>query len=213
MDYSKCLGKRLADFANEKIYGSANGIVAQCVWYVRCRAIEKCGKNPGIYGNANIWYKSASEKKMPVGKAPKTNSIACFNNGKYGHVIFVEYADDKYVYYTEANANSDNCMSFDDGVLKRQTVKSFISRKGYQGCIYLETQDCDSIMRVTAKDGLNYRTSCKVSPSSLAGTLSYGTKVTVVKGWSKFSEGYTWCKIRFGKKYYYCVKKWLAPVK
>ena len=210
MNYSKYLGKRLADFGNKNIYNSANGIVAQCVWYVRCRALEKCGKSTGIYGNANVWYESAKTKGLPVGKVPKTNSIACFNAGKYGHVIFVEFADEDYVYYTEANSNSDNVISPDDGVLKRQKKSDFTGRKGFQGCIYLASQSDYTSMKVTARNGLNYRTSCKVIPATLAGTLSFGSKVSVVTDWSKTSGGYKWRKIRVGKKYFYCVTDWLS---
>lgn len=208
MDYSKYVGKRIANM-NSKIYSRANGIVGQCVWYVRCRALEKCNKNTGIYGNANTWYNTAIVNKIPTGKTPETNSIACFNNGTYGHVIFVEYVDNSFVYYTEANANADNRMSADDGVLKKITIKAFTSRKGYQGCIYLCPQKYKS-MKVTAKDGLNYRTSCKVAGNNKAGTLSFGAKVSVLKNWSKTAEGYKWYKIKMGKKHYYCVSNWLV---
>lgn len=210
MDYSKYLGKRLADFSNSKIYSNSNGIVAQCVWYVRCRTLEKCGKNTGIYGDANTWYDTAVLKKLSVGKSPKTNSIACFNCGSYGHVIFVEYVDENFVYYTEANSNGDNCLSSDDGILKKQSIKIFTARTGYQGCIYITANPVYKTMKVTAKDGLNYRTSCKVVSSSKAGTLSYGSKVSVMKDWSKTTQGYKWYKIKIGKKHYYCVSKWLA---
>ena len=180
MDYNKYLGKRLADFGNTKIYGSSNGIIAQCVWYVRCRALEKCSINTGITGNANTWYNQAKSKKLKLSPIPITNSIACFNIGEYGHVIFVESVSDDIVFYTEANSNNDNKLSPDDGILKKQDISTFIKRTGYQGCICLQSTSSANkenylIMQVTAKDGLNYRTSYKVSKSTLAGTLKYGT--------------------------------------
>ena len=210
MDYSKYVGKRVADMSNKKIYSSVNGIVGQCVWYVRCRAMEKCSKNTGIYGNANTWYNSATSRKMSTSKTPQSNSIACFNNGKYGHVIFIEYVDKNYVYYTEANANGDNSLSSDDGVLKKQTTKAFTSRKGYRGCICLEEKSKYKTMLVLAKNGLNYRTSCKVAGSNKVGTLSYGAKVKVLKNWSKTADGYKWYKIKIGSKHCYCVSDWLG---
>ena len=187
MDYNKFLGKRLANFKNTKIYGSNNGIIAQCVWYVRCRALEKCSINTGITGNANTWYNQAEAKKLPTSKKPISNSIACFQNGKYGHVIFIENVTSNTVFYTEANSNNDNKLSADDGVLKKQDINAFMNRSGYQGCICLQsatsiTQEHYLIMKVTAKNGLNYRSTYKVSSSTLAGTLKYGTKVKVIKG-------------------------------
>jgi len=218
LDYNKSIGKRLADFSNAKIYNNKNGIIGQCVWYVRCRALEKCNTNTDITGNANTWFSSARSKKLAVSQIPISNSIACFNCGKFGHVIFVEQVVNNTVFYTEANSNSDNRLSADDGILKKQDIRSFTKRAGYQGCICLETQKSAPssenyiTMKVIAKDGLNYRTTYKVSASTLAGTLKYGTKVKVVKGWGWTTNGYTWYKILLNGKYFYCVSKWLRHV-
>lgn len=132
MNYESKLGKRLADLSSSAY---AQGIKAQCVWYVRGRAKEKCGTDTGIIGNANIWYESAKAKGLKLSSEPISNSIACFNSGRYGHVIFIECTDGNWVYYTEANADADNRLSSDDGALKRQTAAEFKARKGYQGCI------------------------------------------------------------------------------
>lgn len=219
MDYNKSLRKRLADFNNTKIYNNTNGIVGQCVWYVRCRALEKCKTDTGITGNANTWYNSAIAKKLTVSKEPVSDSIACFSSGKYGHVIYVEHVSDGIVYYTEANSNNDNKLSADDGILKKQSLNTFIKRAGYQGCIVLlpknnatKNNEYYLTMKVTAKGGLNYRTHYKVTPGTLVGTLPYGTKVRVVKGWGWTTGGHTWYKILLGGKYYYCVKDWLGYV-
>ena len=217
MNYNKMLGKRLADFKNLNIYSVKNGIVGQCVWYVRCRSIEKCKVDLGIYGNANTWYQTAVSKKLSLSKSPVSDSIACFSGGRYGHVIFIEAVESGTVYYTEANSNNDNKLSADDGVLKKQSVSSFVKRAGYQGCIVLTPKSREATkkeqyltMKVIAKSGLNYRTNYKVTPSTYAGTLPYGTKVRVVKGWGWTTGGYTWYKILLNKKYYYCVKDWLG---
>lgn len=179
--------------------------------------MEKCGINTGITGNANTWYNHAKSKKLQTSKRPISNSIACFRNGKYGHVIFIENVTGNTVFYTEANSNNDNKLSADDGVLKKQDINAFMNRSGYQGCICLHsatsiTQEHYLIMKVTAKNGLNYRTTYKVSSSTLAGTLKYGTKVKVIKGWGWTANGYTWYKILLNGKYYYCVKNWLEYI-
>lgn len=217
MNYNELLGKRPANFENTKIYGSNNGIIAQCVWYVRCRALEKCGINTGITGNANTWYNQAEAKKLQTSKNPISNSIACFRNGKYGHVIFIENVTGNTVFYTEANSNNDNMLSADDGILKKQDITAFMNRSGYQGCICLQSvseimQEKYMIMKVTAKNGLNYRTTYKVSESTFAGTLKHDTKVKVVKGWGWTANGYTWYKVLLNGKYYYCVKNWLKYI-
>lgn len=114
-----------------------NGIKGQCVWYVRNRAYEKIGVLTGIGGNANEWFNVARNKGFGTGSEPRTNSIACWNGGKYGHVVFIEYYDNATgtVYFTEANWQG---KSSGDGVLQAMSVSDFPGRKsGYQGCIYL----------------------------------------------------------------------------
>lgn len=137
LDYSKYVGKRLANFSNSKIYNNTNGIVGQCVWYVYCRTIEKSGKSIGIHGNANEWWSSAKSMGLRTSASPISNSIACFNCGTYGHVIFVENVTGNTVYYTECNTPANNILDANDGILKKTTVSSFKSMSGYQGCIVL----------------------------------------------------------------------------
>lgn len=176
INYEAKLGTRLADFGNEKVYNSANGIIGQCVWYARCRAIEKCGYSTGIVGNANVWYSSAKAKGLKLSTEPVSNSIACFNSGTYGHVIFVECVDSGKVYYTEANSNSDNKLSSDDGILKTQSVGTFKSRSGYQGCIVVgDTTEKSASSAPTFKVGQNYTLLVNVKVRTGAGT-SYAQK-------------------------------------
>ena len=134
-DISSKLGQRIANVSSYK-----DGITGECVWYVRGRAKEKLGINTGIYGNANQWYGLAKAKGLPTGTAVKSNSIACYNGGKYGHVIYVEEVVGNNVYYTEANVQapiSDGKISSLDGVLKVKSLSAFTSGS-YQGCIYLK---------------------------------------------------------------------------
>lgn len=172
IDYEKNTGKRLADFSS-RIYSSANGIVGQCVWYVRCRALEKCRSESGIYGNANTWYKTAQSKGLKLSARPVSNSIACFNSGRYGHVIFIECADGETVYYTEANSNGDNRLSPDDGILRKQNIKSFTARKGYQGCIIVgDSSEKPASHEPTFKIGRNYTLTVNLKVRVAAGTDS-----------------------------------------
>ena len=84
---------------------------------------------------------SGGEGKRMKSNKPKANSIAVFgSSGSRGHVVFVEYVEDGYVYFSEANCAPSNNGRFDigeDGILKRQTIAQFESRsvsgplKGY----------------------------------------------------------------------------------
>lgn len=115
-----------------------SAIKGQCVWYVRNRTYEKIGVLTGIGGNANGWYNAARNKGIATGSEPRTNSIACWNGGSYGHVVYVEYYDSASgtVYFTEANWKG---KSSGDGMLQALSVNDFKNRKGgYQGCIYLQ---------------------------------------------------------------------------
>ena len=198
MIYKNYLGKRLGNF-NSSYYN--DGIRGQCVWYVRGRAKEKIGVDTKIRGDANTWYSQALYK----GKSPQDDSIACFSNGPYGHVIYVESVQGKTVYYTEANVGGI------DGVLKSTTVTSFTGRSGYQGCIYLnkyKKPDANSKYgTATTTAPLNYR---KTPNGEKAGTLSKGTVVTFADSSEVTAGGIIWRKIYINNKAFYVAKKYLA---
>ena len=97
--------------------------------------MEKCGVNLQFSGSANgcDWYNhvivapGVTKVSSPVG-----NAIGCFNGPTaYGHVVFIEYIADGYVYYTESNAGGT------DGIVKRRAINDFTSRNSYEGCIKL----------------------------------------------------------------------------
>lgn len=144
MDYTSKIGTRLADL-NNSAYSSfqPNGIKGQCVWYVRGRAWEKCKADTKITGNANTWFERAKAKGLRTGCTLQSDSICCINRGKFGHVIYIEYVDGNTVYYTEANANGDNKVSSDDGILKKCAVSKMHGRDGYAGCIYLTDNESE----------------------------------------------------------------------
>ena len=110
----------------------------QCTWYVAGRVQEKLGItlqfNENIVANAKEWYKEGVILNEWVSRSnkPQANSIAVFSSpNTYGHVVFVEYVENGYVYFSEANYGSSNNGRFDigvDGVLKRQTISQFENR-------------------------------------------------------------------------------------
>ena len=211
MGMESYLGKPLGNF-NSAYYN--DGIRGQCVWYVRGRAKEKVGVDTGIRGDANTWYAQAKHKGYDL----KSNSIACFGGGSFGHVIYIELVKNGQVYYTEANANADNALSLDDGLLKKSTISQFYARKGYQGCIYLcyykgYTEKKTLSSAVITPDGaavttanLHYR---KSPNGEIAGTLPCGSKVTFADDSRTKDGGYTWRKIIVNKKTYYAAEQYL----
>lgn len=137
--YKQNVGRVIANTGSYSLYlDGYRASKGQCVWYVRNRGYEKLGNAglTGIGGNANVWYSTARSRGKSVGTTPRSNSIACWNGGKYGHVVFVEYFDSSsnMVYFTEANWKG----SQNNGVLKVLSLSSFKKHcSGYQGCIYL----------------------------------------------------------------------------
>lgn len=152
VDYSSLVGTVVADFSNQTYYSltppSYNTYYPwECTWYACGRAEEKAGgKISGIRSlhNANQWYAGAQSKGLSTGYEIRSNSIACYNSGTYGHVIYIENVTGSTVYYTEANTEaplSDQQRSPSDGKIKTKTVSQLTSKAGYQGCIYLNIQE------------------------------------------------------------------------
>ena len=114
----------------------SNSTASQCVGYVRDRAAE-CGFNVSIRGNANTWYSAANKSGYATSATPIKNSIACFNGGSYGHVIYIEAYDasTKTVYFSEGN-----CSAHTKGTIHKLSLNKFKAKSpgGYQGCIILK---------------------------------------------------------------------------
>lgn len=82
--------------------------IGQCTWYAYGRANEV---NNGSYmglptGNAQDWYGSAAARGYSVGTEPRTNAIAVWGHGYYGHVAFVESYGGGTITISEANVNA-----------------------------------------------------------------------------------------------------------
>ena len=128
-DYASSVGKRIAD--TSKYNNSA--AIGQCVWYVRGRAKEKLGKEPGAIGNANEMYYGAKEsaRLAPTAENLKANTILSYKYGtssagqKYGHVIYIEDVVGDTVYYTEGG--SGYYKNGTDGVVKTATRQQILN--------------------------------------------------------------------------------------
>ncbi len=110
----------------------------ECTWFAWGRALEKTNtkisftQNYGRHGG-RWWY--LVSKKYKRGREPRTNSIAVWSGGSYGHVAFVEKVEGNSVIIGEANWNPAGCYNGN-----RTFTKSSIRRRGsYRllGFIYL----------------------------------------------------------------------------
>ncbi|AUS98017.1 hypothetical protein CDQ84_18535 [Clostridium thermosuccinogenes] len=122
-------------FSKNWYYQSDPTLVGQCTWFCWGRALEKCGRSIRFNGdnNAKNWYSNAISgysSKQPSTVYPMKNAIACFSDSKNGHVVFIEDVVGSTVYYTEANADRNNELSDDDGIVKIASTTDFPSLYG-----------------------------------------------------------------------------------
>ncbi len=132
--YANRVGQRITDTSKYK-NSAAKG---QCVWYVRGRAAEKLGVEPGSLGHAkDVWYNAPSDKKVAAtADNLKANMIVSYGSGpgtaaQYGHVIFIEDVVGDTVYYTEGGSTYYNKGT--DGVVKtasRQGILNGVNNNG-----------------------------------------------------------------------------------
>lgn len=121
-------GNRITNTANYN-NDAAKG---QCVWYVRGRASEKLGVDPGAIGNANqMYYNAKDSAKVTATKDNiRPNMIVSYGTGtssegqNYGHVIFIEDVVGDTVYYTEGG--SGYYKNGTDGVVKTASRQGII---------------------------------------------------------------------------------------
>ncbi|MCB9820315.1 CHAP domain-containing protein [Candidatus Nomurabacteria bacterium] len=62
----------------------------QCVSYAAWKMLEKTGRAPMYWGNANQWPGKARANGYKTGTKPRAKSIGVMNIGYYGHVVWVE---------------------------------------------------------------------------------------------------------------------------
>ncbi|MDD5953368.1 MAG: SH3 domain-containing protein [Oscillospiraceae bacterium] len=70
------------------------------------------------------------------------------------------------------------------------------------------TEPSEDLVSYTTTEGVNYRSSPSLSGAK-KGTLSAGTVVSVVNGYAKEADGYTWYKIKIGSNDYYLVSNYV----
>ena len=140
-NYEKLLGKRLANFSGPSYNSPVNTCPkGQCTWYAEGRGHEKCGwdgANKSLGNGGDIYENAKNDNRYSTGTTLKSNSLVSIKNSYYGHVMFVEYVDNKkqVVYYTEANSNNDNAVSTDDGILKKMTFDNW-NKQNIAGYVY-----------------------------------------------------------------------------
>ena len=206
-NYEKLLGKRLANF-NSKYYKPPINTASrgQCVWYTQGRAFEKKGVKIGARGNAKDVYQSCKNDSFQVSKYPKPNSIACFNGGTYGHVRYVEHVLANTVYFTEANGNADNAVSYDDGVLKKMSLDKWLKQSNLQGHVVVKKEELITFNIVTKKGKLGLYKSSSIKRKNKVKTIKEKT-VKVIAGSGKVKSGRELVKVLYDNRYYWAIRK------
>jgi surface antigen len=120
------------------IYGGSKWY--ECTRYAFGRAYEKTNtkltfsKSWGRHGGA--WYDLV--KNLKRGSVPKSNSLVVWQNGKYGHVAYVESVDGNNITITESNwANPTNGKFNGSKVFTIDKIKNRGTYK-LKGYIYLK---------------------------------------------------------------------------
>ena len=125
---------------------SATGeCIPNCVGYVWGRAYEFLGRRPSLSkSNANTFYTyNQNGGYYAYGSTPVAGSIACWDDGAYGHVAFVESVSENGVTITDSSFSGDRW---------RQSVKTFAQMQNYagvlQGYIYL-VDSAQTVVHIT----------------------------------------------------------------
>ena len=206
INYKKSLGKRLADF-NSKYYNPPINTASQgqCVWYTQGRAFEKKGVKIGARGNGKDVYQSCKNSGFQVSVYPKSNSIACYNGGMYGHVKYVEYVIADTVYYTESNLNADNKLTSDDGILKEMNLKDWMAQPYLQGHVVVKKEKLISFknLRKNGKIPLYIKANC--NKKNKVKTIKAGA-IDVVAGSGKIKNGKDVVKVLYNNRYYWTLR-------
>ena len=207
INYSKSLGKRLANF-NSKYYNPPVNTASkgQCVWYTQGRAYEKKGVFIGARGNAKDVYNSCKNSGFQVSWYPKSNSIACFNGGTYGHVRYVEYVIADTVYFTEANWNADNVLSPDDGILKKMSLSNWMEQANLQGHVVVKKENLIKFKNLRKNGKIPLYTVAKCNLKDKARTVKADT-ISVVSGSGKIAKnGKDVVRVIHDNRYYWTVR-------
>lgn len=82
----------LANAAQDSLVDPWGMYNRECVSYTAWKVFQTFGYMPywGGRGNANQWAGNAVRAGIPTGSTPRVNSVAAWNVGYYGHVMWVE---------------------------------------------------------------------------------------------------------------------------
>ncbi|MCA9326963.1 CHAP domain-containing protein [Candidatus Saccharibacteria bacterium] len=82
----------LANAAQDSLVDPWGMYNRECVSYTAWKVFQTYGYMPywGGHGNANQWPGNAVRAGIPTGSTPRVNSVAVWNVGYYGHVMWVE---------------------------------------------------------------------------------------------------------------------------
>lgn len=125
-DWNSKVGQQLANI-NSDNYKSANPFYPryerQCTWYAWGRMREATGKSitfkPNTRSYAKVWTTNTSNCS-PCDLQSQCIAVRDYGGDGFGHVVFVEYVDSNYVYYTDDNSNSSTNLK-----VRKKTISEF----------------------------------------------------------------------------------------
>ncbi|MGN0204637.1 MAG: phage tail tip lysozyme [Coprococcus sp.] len=133
--------------------------------------------------------------------------------GASGYYVYRKDDNDKWVYI--AKISNGSTISYTDTDVTNNktyvyTVRAFTgSYRSYYDTAGISCKfSAPTLVNYTTTANVNYRTGPGTS-YSVAGTLSKGTTVKVVSGYSTTANGYTWYKIYLNGDYYYVCADYL----
>ena len=161
-------------------------------------------KNTTLYAQ---WEKKATEKLVTY----KTNTAVNYRTGPgTSYKVVATLSKGKSVSVVEGYSKSANGYTWSKikisgkyyYVASKYLTKSDSSSGGSSG-------STEKLVTYKTNTAVNYRTGPGTSYKVVA-TLSKGKSVSVVSGYSKSANGYTWSKIKISGKYYYVASKYLT---
>ena len=126
-DWSKLLGKTVANVNSD--YYKKKFSRGQCTWYAFGRAYEVLG-TPLVFKadsglDAKNWGNMVKGRVVNGQISSRCVGVRPTRGKGHGHVIFIEYVDSDYVYYTDCNSDGNDVYNpGKDAVVKRQPRNS-----------------------------------------------------------------------------------------
>lgn len=129
-NWNSKVGVQLAN-VNSANYSSYNPFKKpQCTWYAWGRMKEVTGLgltfNRSSGRHAKNWYYMVNNCKVDSNLQSQCVAVKTTGGQGYGHVVFVEYVGDGYVYYTESNVSKSTDLK-----VRKDTVNNFKSKYKY----------------------------------------------------------------------------------